>query len=512
MVEAVTSATDPRAAVEARGVWKTFGRTTVLEDVSLRLRPGEIHALVGQNGSGKSTLIKILSGIYAADRGTVWAGGSRLSAPATPAELRRHGIAFVHQDLGLVADLTVWENIRIGDLAAHPVTRRISRRAERAHAQRTLDDLQAGIRVDQRVAELRGGQRGLVAIARALQSLRGDGCIVFDESTQSLPRESIAEFNDTVRAIADGGTAILMVTHRLEEVTRLADRVTVLRDGRAVAEGIPVAGLTEAALSNLVLGGELGQAAATLTQREPQPAAGATVLKATGVSHRRLRMLDVELRRGEIVGVTGPSDAGHDDLPYVLAGAASGAHGDILVAGKSFRLDGHGIRELLAAGIGLVPQHRIEDGLASGLTALENLTIPRIDATGRLLLRRGWQLREFADAARRFGVRPPNPHAPIASYSGGNQQKILLAKWIGNSPAVLIAHEPTQAVDVGARADILRALRGAADGGIAVLISSIEAQDLALVCDRVLIMRDGVLATQLRSPMTAMQITEATYG
>jgi len=510
---AATDGTPVRTAIEARGLTKTFGRAKVLDDVDLDLVAGEVHSLIGQNGSGKSTIVKILSGIYTADRGSVLVDGIPLSSPASPDELRRHGVAFVHQDLGLVPDLTVLENIRIGHYRPSGVIRRISWRGERAAAQQTLEGLHASIDVDRRVGELHAGQRALVAIARALQSHAADGgCIVFDEATQSLPRESIAEFNEAVREIAQRGTAILMVTHRLEEVTLLADRVTVLRDGRVVAGGIPAGGLTEAALSHLVLGRELETTASEIRSRRSTVGTRKVALNASGLFGKTLRGLNLELRCGEVLGVTGPTDSGHEELPYVLAGDSQVATGTVIVNGNAFRVPRHGVRDLRAAGVALVPQHRLADGLAGDRSALENLTLPRVGKGGRGFLRRGWQMREFNEAVRWLGVDPARPHAPVAAYSGGNQQKLLLAKWMSDSPGVLIAHEPTQAVDVGARAEILRALRAAARDGMAILISSVEAQDLAFVCDRVLVLRNGVIAAELTSDITATDITEATYS
>jgi ribose transport system ATP-binding protein len=501
-----------RVVVEVEQLTKTFGRSKVLDEVNLALAAGEVHSLIGQNGSGKSTLIKILSGIHTADHGTVRVDGVPLSMPVTPNQLRSASMTFVHQDLGLVPSLTAFENIRIGHYRAHGPTRRILWRQEREMAQATLDSLHAGIDADQRVSELRAGQRALVAIARALQSQAAEGgCIVFDEATQSLPRESIDEFNQTIRALARGGTAIMIVTHRLGEVTELADRVTVLRDGCVVTEGVVAKDLSEAALSHMVLGRKLETTATEIRQSEHRPS-NTPALKATSLRGGRLRELALKLHKGEIVGVTGPTDSGHEELPYILAGALPGASGDLVVGERKFQLSRHDIADLSAVGVALIPEHRLEDGLAGELSALENLTLPRVASRGRVVLRRGWQLAEFDEAVRRFGVEPSEPHAPVVLYSGGNQQKLLLAKWMHGANTVLLAHEPTQAVDVGARAEILRALRTAADSGAAVLVSSVEANDLAFICDRVLVIRNGVLAAELRSNITATNIAEATYG
>jgi ribose transport system ATP-binding protein len=500
------------AGLSVRGLTKSFGPARVLDSVNLDVAAGQIHALIGQNGSGKSTLVKILSGIYQADTGVITAHGAVLSSPVRPAELRRAAMAFVHQDLGLVGDLSVIDNIRVGHHTSGRWTRRINRRADAREAQAALDALHAPIKLTAPVGRLPSGQRALVAIARALQFADESGRIlVFDEATQSMPRESIEEFYTTLRSLAREGAAILIVTHRLDEVIRLAERVTVLRDGFAVAEGLPVASLDEAALNHLLLGRALEVSAALMRSDSPaQSGRRETTLATKALSGTLVRELDLTVARGEILGITGPIDSGHDELPYLLAGVAPGG-GSVTINGRELAAAKTGVAERRAHGLVLVPQHRLEDGLAGELSAVENLTLPLVRQRGRRLLRSAWQLRDFASAAQKFGLTPNAPHAAILSYSGGNQQKILLAKCLLERPAVLVAHEPTQAVDVGARVDILRALRVAASDDVAVVICSIEAQDLALVCDRVLVLRQGRVARELVAP-DAEAISSATYG
>jgi ribose transport system ATP-binding protein len=494
-----------------RGLRKTFGSSVVLDDIDLSVRRGEIHALVGQNGSGKSTLIKVLSGVHTADAGTLTMDGRPLSAPVRVSELRRHGLAVVHQDLGLVPGLTVLENVRVGHYTRSRLSRRIRWDIERAAAERTLSWLDADFGLDQRVSALHAGQRAVVAIARALQAQRdGSGLIVFDESTQSLPREVLQGFHATVRRIARTGTAILLVSHRLDEVLGLADRVSVLRDGRLALAGQPSRDLTEASLSHVVLGRELDQAAPW--QQSPHAAAsGPALLEARGLRGSLLRGLDVALRPGEVVGVTGRTESGYEESPYALAGVTA-ARGELTVRGQAVSLPCRDRSQLTASGVVLVPQHRLAEGLAAQLSALENLTLPRVARRGRPFLRRGWQLREFATAVASMRITPPDASASVSAFSGGNQQKILLAKWLLGSPSVLLLHEPTQAVDVGARLEILTAIRRTADQGAAVLISSIEAQDLAFVCDRVLVLADGVAVRELTGPCSAEDISTAVYG
>jgi ribose transport system ATP-binding protein len=501
-----------RVAVEIRGLTKRFGRATVLDDVDLTISPGEIHALVGQNGSGKSTLIKILSGVHTADAGRISVGGQELSTPVRPADLKEHDLAFVHQDLGLVDDLTVVENVRVGQYGTGRVTRRIDWARERRQVEETFARLNASIPVDAPVATLLAGQRAVVAIARALQGQHpGSGCIVFDESTQSLPRETLPEFYAILRAIARSGTGILIVSHRLDEVMRLADRVTVLRDGELAAKGVSVAELTEAGLSRLILGRDLAGGRIE-TGIDPGTADPDTAFEVTGLRGTVLRPLDLRVRGGEVVGVTGAGDCGLTEFADVVGGRAKACGGRLTIGGRDFTLPLRKPGALHRAGLAVIPQDRAVDGLAGEVGALANVTLPRVGRRGRLFLSRRWQHREFGEAVRSFGITPALPHAPVASFSGGNQQKLLLAKWLLDSPQVVLACEPTQAVDVGARLDILRALRSAADEGKAVVVSSIEVQDLAVVCDRVIVLRAGRDHVELSGEITAEAITEATYA
>jgi ribose transport system ATP-binding protein len=500
--------------VSARGVSKTFGPTTVLHAVDFDVLPGEIHGLVGQNGSGKSTLIKILSGVHAADAGaSIKVGGQVLSNPARSAELRRHGLAFVHQDLGLADEQSVTENVRLGQYRVSRFLRRIDWKAEREEARRTLEGLHAAFDPSCLVSSLPPGERAVVAIARALQNLKpGSGCIVFDESTGSLPREVLPDFYRTVRDLAERGTAVVIVSHRLDEIMTLTDRVTVLQDGRVVAAGVATSSLTEATLAQIVLGREIElerdlRTAKANAGAKPHPVR----LHIGALTTPTLRDFELEVRAGEIVGVTGPTNSGYEELAHALGGILTDARGELTIDQQTIGLPIDGPLDLIRAGIALVPEERLREGLAATLTAQENLTLPRVTARGRALLRRGWQDDEFARAVELLGIVPANPALPIASFSGGNQQKTMFAKWLLNRPRVLVLHEPTQGVDVGARMDLLRAVEATALEGASVLVCSIEPQDLAFICDRVVVVRDGTAVRELVAPLTASDITSAVY-
>lgn len=503
--------------MQVRGLRKTFGQSVVLDDVDLEVRAGEIHALVGQNGSGKSTLIKILSGLYPADGGTVTISGKPLTNPVRPPELRAHGLAFVHQNLGLVDECSVVENIRLGQFSARRVSRRIDWRADRSAAAQTLAGMHSYIDPARLVSTLTPAEKGIVAVGRALQGLvPGTGCIVFDESTRAIPREVLPDFYAIVRKLAASGTAIIIVSHRLDEVLAVADRVTVLRDGSVVAGGRPTVDLTESSLAHLMLGREL----TTVVEHRPAPAhpdgaAGARsapVLRARKLALGPLQDLDLDLVRGEVVGVTGATGSGYSEVPFALSGADPVTTGRLEINNQRFDLPVRNPRDIIDAGVALAPEDRASAGLALDLPAQHNLSLPRTRSRGRFMLFARWQTSDFHRAVALLGIVPAEPNLNCASFSGGNQQKLMLAKWLLNEPQVLVLHEPTQAVDVGARADILRAIRAAAAQGVAIVIASSESQDLAAVCDRVVVFRNGSKYQELTNNLTPSAITEATYS
>jgi ribose transport system ATP-binding protein len=496
-------------ALALAGVTKTFGRARVLDDVGVSLRRGEIHGLVGQNGSGKSTLIKVLSGFHRADAGHVEIAGARHALPLSARQLDALGIAFVHQDLGLVDNASVVDNIRVGRFARGQVSRLIRWRAEAEAAAATLAGLGAMVDVRLPAGALSPADRAIVAIARALQSHReGGGFLVFDESTQSLPREVLEGFYATVRRLAAAGTSILLVSHQLDEVLALAHRVTVLKDGRVAAAGIPASATSRRELTRLMLGRDADTQA--LHDAVPTRPGGAA-LSVRSLAGRFVRGIDLDIRAGEVVGVTGATGSGHDELPLLLSGAASGT-GSVTVG--EYRLDVRRaqVGGFVRAGVALVPQGRATHGLALDLSVLDNLSIPRVrERSGRWRVTRRWQAEELQWVADTLGLTPRRGDLPAAALSGGNQQKLQIGKWLVASPAVLVLHEPTQAVDVGARRDILRVVRQAAAGGAAVLVVSIDAEDLATVCDRLLVLEDGTVARELTGPLTDSSILNAVF-
>lgn len=498
--------------LELRGVSKTFGPHRALSGLSISVSPGEVHGLVGENGSGKSTLVKVLSGYHAPDPGgSLLVDGLPVELPVRPARARRLGLSVVHQDLGLIDAFSVVENIRIGCFTVGRLSRTIRWRRERERARLTLAALGADIDPDARVGALSPAERSEVAIARAIQDHEpGRGVVMFDEATRALPPEPRRHFHSLVRGIVERGGSVLLVSHQLEEVLEHTDRVTVLRDGQVVAKGVMTCELSEHELIRLMLGRELRpRSRPRRSDRVPAPPAA----EARALSGHLVREASISVRPGEVLGVTGLLGSGFEELPYLLAGARRARSGTLSIGGKTVDLPGASVRQLLAAGVALVPERRDVEGLALSETVRDNITLPRVRSRSRAaVLNRTWQNQEAERVVRELAVRPADPGMLAGQLSGGNQQKVLLGKWLSGEAKLLLLHEPTQGVDVGARRDIEAAIAGAAGRGAAVLLAGMDAGELASLCDRLLVMREGRVQEELPGPLFPERIIDAVYG
>jgi len=477
-------------------VSKTFGGARALDEVALTLARGEIRALVGKNGSGKSTLIKILSGFHSPDAGASLAvRGRRFSLPASVDEVRAAGLSFVHQDLALIPDATVLENVLVGrfaDVGIRPIRwRREAERVRRALARFDFD-----LPLDAQVRRLSPVERAFVAIARGfIDADTKPGVLVLDEPTAFLPQDEVGRLFGAIRALAAEGEAILYVSHRLDEVLDLAQTVTVLRDGRSVFEG-ETKGLSEEALVRQILGADVQSFYPALASPRETIA-----LAVEGLSGAGVRDISLSLRRGEILGVSGLAGAGHEALPYLLTGAVAATAGELRAGGRT--LDARKLSPTLTREIGfaLLPADRQRTSGAQMLSLRENLSLPVLSSFFHHgFLNRRQEQAEASKWLQDFGVRPAAPEALLRTLSGGNQQKALLAKWMQTNPEVLLLHEPTQGVDVGAKQDIFRKLEDFAERGVGVLIASAESEDLARLCHRVLTLRNGRVVGELSGP------------
>ena len=482
-----------RFAVRFVGVSKQFPGVRALEGVSFEIRRGSCHALCGENGAGKSTLAKILAGIYAPDAGEVIIDGRRAVLQSPGAALRA-GIGIVHQELAACENLSVAENLCLGRLPvrrffvdAHEMERRARAMLAAIDADGAGD---GGIDVHRLVGELPLGQQQMVQIAAAVGS--GARVIIFDEPTSSLSQYEADRLYALMDRLRARGVTCVYVSHRMPEIFRLCDTVTVLRDGAHVATQ-PTDTLDEAALVHLMIGRRLDE----YIPEHVSSAPGAELLRVERLSSAgKFRDISLEIRAGEVVGLAGLVGAGRSEVAQALFGLDPQVSGRVLVHGKLVRLSSP--RAAMSAGLGLVPEDRKRQGLVLGMSAAHNFTLPILQALSRF----GWIRRQAeATLARRLseqlGVRAASLDVVTTGLSGGNQQKIVLAKWLAARCRVLILDEPTRGVDVGAKAEIHGLIDRLAAEGSAVLLISSELPELIGLSTRILVMRRGAMAGEV---------------
>jgi len=484
-------------ALGLRDISKAFGATRALSGVSFDVLPGTIHALVGENGSGKSTLIKILAGVVCADAGTIELRGDRRVARShTPGEARAGGLRFVHQQSSTFPDLTVAENLAIGRGFERGWGGRIRWAAVRRRTADVLERFGIDARPDTVVRDLGPATRVMLAIARALQDQADatEGILVLDEPTASLPKGEVDFLLASLRRCASLGQTVVYVTHRLEEVVEVADRATVLRDG-VVVETLPRERIDHGELVALMVGREVTAAKSRRAASAPRPEEAPRVVLAADRLGRGGASL--ALRAGEVVGLAGLLGSGRSGLLRALFGAAPGET-RVAIDGRPVLL--RNPDDAKRAGLGYLPENRA-DSLFADLTIGENLSIASLKGLTRWgRISRPAERAGTAAAMRKFLVRGATSDAPASSLSGGNQQKVMLARWLHREPRALLLDEPTQGVDVGARAEIHQLIRRAVDAGAAALLVSSDVEELAALSDRALVVRDGAIVAELRQP------------
>jgi len=488
---------DAPSVLVISGLSKTFGTKTVLSDFSIELAPGEIHVLLGQNGSGKSTLIKILSGYHTPDPGGHVEVAGRPLQFGSAASSYDLGCRFVHQDLGLVGTSTVVDNLFVS--TGFPTTGRTIR-WRRAHALATTALERAGLRVDPRstVETLGAAERTGVAVARALLPAAGGRAhvLVLDEPTATLPVNEVRRLLDTLRSVAASGVAIVYVTHHLDEVADFADRISVLRDGKLLST-VPADGLDRAALVHQMIGTALEavERPEKVPARDPDAAPALTV---EGLEAGPLRGIDLGFWGGEITGLCGLTGSGRETLLPAIFGSRPREAGVVRVSGRELPAGRPDLA--IAAGVSYLSPDRRANGGVMTMTARDNLTLANLKPFWRKF--NLWRRAETAEAYRWFellDVRPRDGVAlPLGSFSGGNQQKVLFGKLLRLSPRVLLLDEPTQGVDVGAKAELHRYVLAAATDGAAVVVSSTDLDELATLCDHVYFIRNGEIVDDIR--------------
>lgn len=473
-------------AVRFEHVTKRFPGALALEDVTFDVAAGSCHALCGENGAGKSTLGRTVAGIHPVDGGRVVVFG-RPAAFSGPEQAIAAGVAIVHQELAFCENLSVAENLCLGALPATGPF--LSRRAMRRRASEMLAAIGASIDVERLVGGLSTGHQQMLQIAAAVG--RGARIIVFDEPTSSLSHHEAQKLYELIARLRESGVTMIYVSHRMEEIFRLCDTVTVLRDGHHVSTH-PAAALTEATLVELMIGRPLKEYFPGHLHAEP----GEELLRVEGLSGAGFADVSFTLRAGEVLGLAGLVGAGRSEVAHALFGLDPGATGRVWLQGKPIAPKNPS--DAMRCGIGLVPEDRKRQGLVLPMSALANTTLPILAALSRLtFIRRQSERGLAASYFERLRVRAPGLDALVAGLSGGNQQKIVLAKWLAARCRVLILDEPTRGVDVGAKAEIHAFIDELASTGNAVILISSELPEILNLSTRILVLRDGRVAGEL---------------
>ncbi len=493
----------PAPVLQLRQLAKSFGGARALRGVDFELHAGEVHALLGENGAGKSTLIKIVTGAHQPDRGTIIVGGETVS-DLTPTLARELGIACVYQQPALFPDLTVAENIALR-LERGGALRTVGWQGRHERARELLRRIGAEIATDAEVRALSMPEQQLVEIACTLGS--GARIVIMDEPTASLTQKEQHLLFAVVRELRKSGVGVIYISHRLEEIFALADRVTVLRDGESVGTH-PVGSMTEASLIRLMVGREMTH---IYPPSEAAPGAVALALRDVGCTGSGVRNVTLDVRAGEIVGLAGLVGAGRTELARVLFGLTPADSGEILLNGQRVTL--RSPQEAVAHGLAYVPEDRRRHGVVLEMPIAHNMTM----AVHRRLFRGAWlrfgEERSLAlDFIRDLAVKCSGPFAPGGSLSGGNQQKVSLARWLATKPKVLILDEPTQGVDVGAKSEIHKIVRRLAKEGLAVLLISSDLPEVIGMSDRIGVMRGGTLQAMLPGGADAHTVMAAALG
>jgi ABC-type sugar transport system ATPase subunit len=474
-----------------QGVSKTFQGTKALSSVALEILPGEVHAVVGANGSGKSTLIKILSGFHRPDAGAeALFNGAEFELGSREGHASEH-MRFVHQDLGLILELSAMDNLALTAGFRTSLGGRINWREQKRDTEAMLARLGVSLDVHKPLSAATPVQRTIVAIAAALIGWEsGRGLLVLDEPTAVLPHTEVDHLLKIVREVQRLGASVLYVSHRLDEIFEIADRVTVLRDGR-LAGTYPVGELNQQSMAELMVGDRVN---AGFRLDRPSAAGADPVLSVHGISGTTLDGFSCEVRKGEILGVAGLAGSGAEEISYLLSGVRPTTAGEVMTAGGQWEP----ASQLRALAIPLVPADRAGEGVIVNFSVAENLTLSvldRLQRSGRLVHALEREL--VADWITRLEVKTAGAGSPVTSLSGGNQQKVVIGRCLAKNPEVLILAEPTAGVDVGTRQAIYTLVGALADEGLAVIVTSTDTTDLIALCSRVIVLANGRIAGQL---------------
>ncbi len=485
----------PQLALEMQGIGKSFGPVKALEDVTLLVRHGTVHALVGENGAGKSTLMKILSGVYQPDTGTIVRDGKTCTW-THPSDSLAAGIAMIYQELSLAPDLTIAENVWLGIEPRGPLLGVYSKRRMLADTRGLAERYGLDVDPDQKVENLPASTCQIVEVLKALA--RNAEILVMDEPTSSCGEHEVTVLLEMVRKLSAAGTTIIYISHRLEEVVEIADDITVLRDGRAVHSG-PMKGLEIPGIVRHMVGRDLDD---YFPKRQVE--IGSTALSVSGLSSQGVENVSFDLHWGEIVGIAGLVGAGRTELARVLCGLDPAIRGSVMLDGKSVKIETPS--DALSHGIMYITEDRKRTGLCLDLPAAWNMTLPCLAELGmKHILHLGRENEIAEETSKKLSLKWSGPGAPTSALSGGNQQKLLLGRALIAQSRLWVLDEPTRGIDIAARVDIYELIGSMAAEGKAVLIISSELPELFGITDRILVMRRGRLVADLVTSETTQE-------
>lgn len=473
--------------IEMTNIHKAFGKNTVLSGVSFDLVTGEVHALMGENGAGKSTLMNLLTGLYSLDQGTIQIDGKE-TAFKNPKEAEQHGIAFIHQELNIWPDMTVLENLFIGK-EIYTKLGLLDTKKMKVLAQKQLDRLSVNLSLDQEAGSCSVGQKQMIEIAKALMT--DAKVIIMDEPTAALTEREIEKLFQVIESLKKEGVSIVYISHRMEEIFAICDRITIMRDGKTVdTKAIPETNFH--AVVKKMVGREL-------TDRYPErtPSTGDIVLEVKHASRKgQFQDINFSVKAGEIVGVPGLMGAGRTEMMRSLFGLDPLDQGEIWVHGKKAVIKKPS--DAVKLGIGFITEDRKDEGLMLDASIRENIGLPNLKSFSPKGLIDKKTEQDFVDLLiKRLTIKTASSDISARSLSGGNQQKVVIAKWIGIQPKVLILDEPTRGVDVGAKREIYQLMNELTDRGVAILMVSSELPEILGMSDRVLVIHEGTISGEL---------------
>src|SRR5215216_2397531 len=498
------AASEATTVFRLRNVTKRFGGVTAVEDVDFDLRPGEVHALVGENGAGKSTLMKMVHGLYTPDEGTLEVGGEVVDF-SSPRDAEAAGIAMIPQELDLFPELSVTENLFVGRRRPRTGWGGLNQNAMQAEARERLRSLGVDLDVTSTVKRLSAANQQIVAIARALV---GEAkAVVMDEPTASLTEREVQQLFRIISELTSGGVGVVYISHRLDEIFAISDRITVLRDGHHITTA-PASELDAEELVRLMVGRPLNE----LFTRSPH-SPGEVALEVRGLGRAgEFEDVDLVVRRGEIVGLAGLVGAGRSEVAQSIFGIHPPEAGDIRIDGEEVRI--HSPQAAMERGIFYVPEERRSQGLILPFSIKNNITLSILDRISRF----GFVPRAERQTADRFAkdlsIRGAKVSEPVSRLSGGNQQKVVLAKSLAREPSILLLDEPTRGIDVGAKSEIYRLIDDLAKEGKAILLISSELEEVLSMSDRIVVMREGRVTGEFKRDEATQEnvMTAATGG